>query len=430
VADEPGSVDEVVAEDALAALAGRECEYGGGPIDPRTGACEDQGHTHCRWFCGESWCDHVLLSWNDDGDYEGPDIPLPPQWLGPVGDWPDAWKQAAFDDLPDLADYYAEIEDGRLPNSFAYDIAAVLCSKVSVQTHSGGWESSGMPAGVGVVVYAESPGTAQAELDGLLDSLRQRFERLAVAECGVEDLQAEEALAILADLECPTCDAPVTGPRPWYCADCRTAICLTCRETSNVDPCEHLLPTEGRDGWDRKTCVACGDRLKHWKCTRCLGVHCPFCGVRSWAWRGSSWALGEERCPHLIASWDASAGEWWDVSSVGLDQLEEIAIDGHDDAAVRAAFGKLTDLAETIEESQQAGVVASLLDALIRAAGLMSVMDVSWDNANGMCSDTGADYFAADPDGARAALGDLVDRLVAGQERLDASLEDEADDRA
>src|SRR4051794_34655791 len=100
-------IDDAMAEDALAALAGRECEGDGGLLDPRTGQCEDEAHTHCRWFCGEGYCGHYFISWNDDAGYEGPDVPLPPEWLGPVNEWPDVWKQATFGSLSQLAEPYA-----------------------------------------------------------------------------------------------------------------------------------------------------------------------------------------------------------------------------------------------------------------------------------------------------------------------------------
>src|SRR5438105_13672366 len=106
--DDPRSVDDLLAEDALAALAGRECEYGGGLIDPRTGQCEDESHAHCR-FCSEPACSHELASWSDGNGYCGPAVPLPPRWLGPVAGWSDAWKQAAFGDPHLIAEKYSEL---------------------------------------------------------------------------------------------------------------------------------------------------------------------------------------------------------------------------------------------------------------------------------------------------------------------------------
>jgi hypothetical protein len=38
-----------------------------------------------------------------------------------------------------------------------------------------------MAGGCGTVVYAEDPGQARAELTGLLEGLRQRFQQLAVS---------------------------------------------------------------------------------------------------------------------------------------------------------------------------------------------------------------------------------------------------------
>src|SRR5688572_21584824 len=57
-------IDDLVVEDALVALAGRECEYGGGPIDPETFECGDGSHVHGRWFCREAWCEHAFVSWD------------------------------------------------------------------------------------------------------------------------------------------------------------------------------------------------------------------------------------------------------------------------------------------------------------------------------------------------------------------------------
>jgi hypothetical protein len=66
-----------------------------------------------------------------------------------------------------------------------------------------------------------------------------------------------------------------------------------------------------------------------------------------------------------------------------------------------------------------------VLEALIRRTGLTSIEDVFWDDENGMSSDTGTDYFAADAGVAIGALRDRVDRLVAGQECLNTLLRDE-----
>lgn len=150
-----------------------------------------------------------------------------------------------------------------------------------MKTNSSTWAGNWMDAGTGTVLYAEDPGLAEARLDALLTDLRQRFEQLAVAESGIMDIQAEEALAFLAHLECPNCSLPIGGPRPWYYPGCGTAICLTCQEISNAESCNHPLPTEGRPGWDGETCVACGEAMAGLRCSTCLSVHCPFCGVRS-----------------------------------------------------------------------------------------------------------------------------------------------------
>ena len=74
---------------------------------------------------------------------------------------------------------------------------------------------------------------------------------------------------------------------------------------------------------------------------------------------------------------------------------------------------------------QQAGVGTSLLDALIQVAGLTSVVDVVWDDENGIGSDTGTDSFAADPVEACAGLRARVDRLLAGQVRSPEADEEE-----
>jgi hypothetical protein len=266
--------------------------------------------------------------------------------------------------------------------------------------------------------------------------LKRRFERLAIDRCGIADPRDDEAAAFLMDLECPGCDGPIQGGRPWFCADCNTAVCPTCRKISNDYPCDHLLPTEGRASWDRASCVACGEGLRDWKCTRCLSVHCPFCGVRTWAWRGSSWALGTTTCGHLIASWNASSGAWSDVAireddalagpAVSVYALEQVDTEDPADSAVAAAFGDLADLATTIQEERRASNGAAVMDTLLAAADLVSVVDVFWDDQNGMGSDTGTDYFTDDP-AVRSALAALVERLSACQEQL---AELDGDDRA
>jgi hypothetical protein len=422
--DDQRPIDDLLAEDALDALAGRECKEGGGILDPTTGQCESEDHAHC-WFCGEQWwCSHRVAAWDDEDGSDGLDIPFPRPILGSVGDWSTALTQTAFGDLRDLVDVYAARDfESSNESEVEYTVIAWLFGRLGVPVVRAGWV--GQQTRSGEVFFTRDPSTVRQKLVPMLDQLRRGFESAAAEEAKRWGLAGIAALDDLADLKCPNCDMRLAGPRPWFCSDCRTAVCLTCHEISNAESCRHLLLTEGRPAWDQKTCVACGEALQGWKCTRCLSVHCPFCGVRSWAWRGSSWTLGEQRCPHLIASWDASAGEWWDEPNVGLDQLEEIAIAGHDGAAVRVAFGKLARLAETIEEAQQAGVGTSLLDALTQAAGLTTVVDVFWDDANGMGSDTGTDYFAADPVEACAALRALVDRLLAGQDRLAAASEEE-----
>jgi hypothetical protein len=420
--DDRRPIDESIVEDALAALAGRECEHDGGLLDPRTGQCAEESHTHCRWFCGDAYCGHQFISWNDDAGYDGPAVPIPPSWLGPVSEWPDAWKQDAFGDLLQLADCFAEVEDGHLSDLQVFDIAELLAGQLSVAVHSEGWEQlQSHASGGGTVVYAEDPGQAWTELEAALAGLRRRFEQLAVSESGIEEIQAEEVLAILADLECPNCRSGVVGRRPWFCSDCRTAVCLSCHDISNDYPCSHLLPTEGRPGWDHKTCVACGEALQGWRCAGCLSVHCPFCGVRSWAWRGSSWALGETRCPHLIASWCESSGEWQVLpvadKDVGFERLAQVAVHDRDGGAARTAFGDFIGLA-TLEEELASQRPTGALDALIKQARLSAIIDVWWDDENGMSSDTGTDYFAPVPGSVVAALHALIDRLAARQERL------------
>jgi len=128
--------------------------------------------------------------------------------------------------------------------------------------------------------------------------------------------------------------------------------------------------------------------------------------------------VGETTCPHLIASWEMSSGEWWLVPAIGFDRLAEIAVADHDDAMVATAFGDLADLAETVEEERQGMGGTGLLEALIGEASVSQIEDVFWDDENGMGSDTGTDFFAADPAAALAALRRLVDRLAACQERL------------
>lgn len=415
-------VDDQLAEDVLGALTGYECQHGGGRLDPRTGHCGDDTHTHCRWFCGESYCAHLLFSWTDDGTYDGPEVPLPPQWLGLVDEWPDAWKEVAFGEFPQLVTYYAEIEEGRLRESTAFDIVESLASQGDVPTHHDGWGGEWMGDGVGVNFYAKDPGRAYTELEAQLDGLRERFQQLARSQSGIDDLQAEEALAILADLECPHCRAAVVGPRPWFCSDCRTAVCLTCFEISNTPPCDHLLPTEGRPSGDHRSCVACGQALQGWRCRGCLSVHCPFCGVRSSAWRGSSWTLGDTRCQHLIASWCDSSGEWQMMpvsdEDIGFERLTQIAVSDYAVHAVQAVFGDLADLAALVE-AEQATPSPGVLDTMIEHARLSAVVDVWWDDENGMGSDTGHDYFAPDTTSVGQSLRTLIDRLVDCQERLD-----------
>lgn len=104
--DDQRPIDDSVAEDVLTALAGRECEHSGWILDPRTGHCGDETHTHCAWFCGEAYCGRQFVSWDADNGYSGPDVPLPPQWLGPVADWSDTRKKAAFGDLTLVAAKY------------------------------------------------------------------------------------------------------------------------------------------------------------------------------------------------------------------------------------------------------------------------------------------------------------------------------------
>jgi len=276
-----------------------------------------------------------------------------------------------------------------------------------------------------IVVYAKSPGAALVELEDLLDELRQGFARVAGAPAGVDDIQAEQALAALAELKCPNCGSELEMPRPWFCDGCSSGVCLTCRALSNTDSRSHLLPTEGKPGWDHRACVACGELLESWKCTKCLRVHCPFCSVRSHAWRGSDWTLGQTTCSHLIASWCDSSGEWQMMpvhdEDIGFDRLNEIAVVDRDEDDVRAAFGSLADLAMTIKEEQANGQATGVLEALIHEVGPSAIVDVWWDDEDGMGSDTGTDYFAGDPDGVRAALRTGVGQLVAVQELLDAA---------
>ncbi|MCC6176696.1 MAG: hypothetical protein IT305_15410 [Chloroflexi bacterium] len=428
--DDQPSIDDALTEDALAALAGRECEHGGGILDPRTGQCEDESHTHCQWFCGDAYCGHQFISWNDNDGYDGPKVPLPPTWLGPVSEWSDESKEAAFGDIPQLGTYYEEIEDGDLPDLAAFEIAVLVAEQLAVQVHAEQWEQTmSLASGCGTVVYAKDPGRAKAELVTRFEELKQGFARVAGAAAGVDDIQAEQALAALAELKCPNCGSELEMPRPWFCDGCSSGVCLTCRALSNTDSCSHLLPTEGKPGWDHRACVACGEPLESWKCTNCLSVHCPFCGVRSHAWRGSDWTLGQTTCSHLIASWCDSSGEWQMMpvrdEDIGFDRLNEIAVVDRDEAAVRAAFGDLIDLARVVEDSLTNRHPTGALDALIESAGLASIEDIWWDDQNGMGSDTGDDYFAADS-AALTVLHWLIDQLVTCQKLLNAAVEGEA----
>jgi len=184
--------DDLVAQDAFAALAGHECRDGGGTIDPQTGTCEEIGHLHCP-FCDENAClTHQVASSDDDNGYSGPDIPFPPRWLGDVGTWPDQWIQVAFGDLDDMAGWYADLgEEGERKEIVASYVFESLARRITERVVKLSWSDWGLAAGGGDVLLARDPQRAMSELDALLDRLRQGFQRLADSESGVEDVQRE-----------------------------------------------------------------------------------------------------------------------------------------------------------------------------------------------------------------------------------------------
>lgn len=244
-----------------------------------------------------------------------------------------------------------------------------------------------------------------------------------------------------AGFDCGQCgEELLTGPTS-YCTECRIAYCLECHEPSNGEKCGHLLDAEEDESWNGKICVACRSTLYGPRCHRCMSVHCPFCGVRSTAWR-PNWQLGQVVCEHLVASHDDSSGFWFlapvapkDVETErwtdsGLLSLAEPGFNideirspagGWTDEQIESAFGDLIDVVtafrDNVTELDRKG--RHLLDALIEMTGLEGdVITVDWDLDNGPWSDHGCDYFAEDPQSIRYVLDDQVEQLIAGLRKL------------
>jgi hypothetical protein len=182
------AVDDSAAEDAIAALAGRECKHGGGSIDPTTFECGNMGDVHCP-FCDDTWCSaHEVAQWDDNNGYIGPDVPFPRRWLGAVEVWSDERKHIAFGDLEEVAKLYASIgEEGERQDIVAFYVVEHLAGRLTGPVVRVGWTAEGLAAGEGEILFARNSGQAESELTALLDRLRQGFERLAArrrSPCG------------------------------------------------------------------------------------------------------------------------------------------------------------------------------------------------------------------------------------------------------
>ncbi len=98
------------ADESLSVLAGRECDFDGGPIGG-DGHCLVAYHAHCP-FCGD-WldCPHEVALWDDSDGYRGPEFPSRPEFpvLAPAPS--DESIRVMLAELAPLWDVYAEHPD-------------------------------------------------------------------------------------------------------------------------------------------------------------------------------------------------------------------------------------------------------------------------------------------------------------------------------
>ena len=103
--------ESVLADAAVTALSGpRYCELTGEALDPVSGQCGFDDHTHCP-SCGE-WggqdCPQLLATWNSETGYTGPPLPKPPAGSGLLAHCSADEKKQALGAFLELAAVYEE----------------------------------------------------------------------------------------------------------------------------------------------------------------------------------------------------------------------------------------------------------------------------------------------------------------------------------
>ena len=184
-----------LAEAALKVFAGREleCEYNGRPLDPVTGDCGDDSHTHCP-FCGATGgveCGHVLANWDSEQGYDGPPLPVPPPGAENLGGLTDDQKKAVLKEFFPLCAVYEEYLSGESypPNSFYYRLKenwlySELAPWVRRQLPDiwvASWGPNGPGGADGEVWYSAQPDQSREQMRALAQRVAQAFAALRPA---------------------------------------------------------------------------------------------------------------------------------------------------------------------------------------------------------------------------------------------------------
>ena len=283
----------------------------------------------------------------------------------------------------------------------------------------------------------------------------------------------KQALKVLAARDCPRCGQHLPTDAPYFCPKCRVTYCRVCREPVGQDECAHLLvPEHGERSSEeplrRLVCRGCGSGLAPRRddgpCPRCQSVHCPFCGVRSHAWRlgkdsgGSAptyYWLGERVCRHFVGFMDRQGDAFRSVPFLvpegqsATRVAKEILVNvwgGHpmpladwtawSDGQRAEAFGDLVPLLATFtvpsywSARHPAWPYRSFSDSLaplphpsallesVIAHASVAVRSVAWSWSQSGSIREGRDYFAPRPAEALAEIDRVFGSLADGFRRL------------
>jgi hypothetical protein len=154
------------------------CEYNGELLDPWTGQCGVNDHTHCP-FCGAPSgrdCGHVLASWDSEQGYSGPPLPTPPAGLESLAEASENQRREALGEFAELYALYEEyLDNEKWISSELVDWILQRLPGVRVAS----WEPSGPGGACGEVYYAAEPEHAQVELRALNEQILHVFGAVA-----------------------------------------------------------------------------------------------------------------------------------------------------------------------------------------------------------------------------------------------------------